>query len=271
MGVTPQAIIGAAAINSATSGGTSSGGSQNTSVGDNASWSQTYGTAASNMSAQQANSANNAAMAAWQQMAQFNAAEAQKSREWQERMANTVYQRTVKDMIKAGINPVLAAGMGLGTASAGSGATATAGNPTTFMPNTFADSQSASVGHQESQGSSWQQSVNGLAYLADAISGAIQHITSGIDINVALNGLKDVLDTDLDVDKNGKTDFDDIEESAVRAVENVFGWSKDGAGTTFRDIFGTKYSPRRQSMENQFQNNNPSLYKSPGRINESGW
>lgn len=268
-GLGTAGILGAAAINSATSGGTSSGGSKNTSVGDNASWSQTYGTAASNLSSQQANSANNAAMAAWQQMANFNAAEAQKSREWQERMANTVYQRTVKDMIKAGINPVLAAGMGLGTASAGSGATATAGNPTTFMPNTFADSQSASVGHQESQGSSWQQSVNGLAYLADAISGAIQHITSGIDINVALNGLKDVLETDTD--SNGKVDFDDVEESTIRAVENVFGWGEGGPGTTFRDIFGTKHSPKRQSMENQLQTNNPALYKSPGRINESGW
>lgn len=268
-GLGTAGILGAAAINSATSGGTSSGGSQNTSVGDNASWSQTYGTEASKLSSQQANSANTAAMAAWQQMAQFNSAEAEKSREWQEKMANTVYQRTVKDMIKAGINPILAAGMGLGTGSVGSGATASAGNPTTFMPNTFADSQSASVGHQESQGSSWQKSVSGLAYLADAISGAIEHITSGININVALNGLKDVLQTDVDGD--GKTDFDDIEEGALKAVENVFGWGENGPGTTFRDIFGTKYSPKRQAMEKQFQYNDPSLYKSPGRINESTW
>lgn len=269
MGVTPQAIIGAAAINSATSGGTSSGGSQNTSVGDNASWSQTYGTAASNMSAQQANSANNAAMAAWQQMTNFNAAEAQKTREWQEKMANTVYQRTVKDMIKAGINPVLAAGMGLGTASAGSGATATAGNPTTFMPNTFADSQSASVGHQESQGTSWQQSVNGLAYLADAISGAIQHITSGIDINVALNGLKTVLNDDIDGD--GKVSVNDVEESSIRALENVFGWT-DKQGTTFRNIFNTGYSPKYNAQKEVYQRDfTAGGYKSPQRINESNW
>lgn len=54
----------------------------------------------------------------------YNSAQARQQRDWQERMRATAYQATVKDMIAAGINPILAAQ--LGATSAGSGATASA-------------------------------------------------------------------------------------------------------------------------------------------------
>lgn len=53
----------------------------------------------------------------------FNAAEAQKNRDWQEMMANTAHQREVKDLMAAGLNPVLSAMNGNGAAVT-SGATA---------------------------------------------------------------------------------------------------------------------------------------------------
>ncbi len=58
-------------------------------------------------------------------MQSYNSAQAREQRDWQERMRATAYQETVKDMIAAGLNPILAAQ--LGATSAGSGATATSG------------------------------------------------------------------------------------------------------------------------------------------------
>ena len=48
----------------------------------------------------------------------FNSSEAAKAREWSERMANTAHQREVQDLIKAGLNPILAANNGAVTPSA---------------------------------------------------------------------------------------------------------------------------------------------------------
>ena len=54
---------------------------------------------------------------------QFNADEAAKNRQWQKMMSNTAHQREVKDLMAAGLNPVLSAMNGNG-AAVGSGATA---------------------------------------------------------------------------------------------------------------------------------------------------
>lgn len=42
----------------------------------------------------------------------FNAEQAEINRQWQERLANTSYQRAMEDMRQAGINPMFAIGQG---------------------------------------------------------------------------------------------------------------------------------------------------------------
>lgn len=54
---------------------------------------------------------------------QFNAEQAQKQMDFQERMSNTAHQREVKDLVAAGLNPILSANGGASTPS-GSSATA---------------------------------------------------------------------------------------------------------------------------------------------------
>ena len=54
----------------------------------------------------------------------FNAKQAEIQRDWEERMANTSYQRTVADMEKAGLNPAVMMAGNQGVSSFGSGASA---------------------------------------------------------------------------------------------------------------------------------------------------
>lgn len=67
----------------------------------------------------------------------FQSHEAQKNREFQRTMSNTAHQRQMKDLVKAGLNPILAAtgGASSPSGSQGSGAQATA--ETARMENTM--------------------------------------------------------------------------------------------------------------------------------------
>lgn len=176
--------------------GTSSSGSQQSASSVSDSWSNTAGAAASAWSAQQAEAAHQRQLELLEKTQEYNSKEAQKTRDWQTEMANTIYTRSVKNMIEAGINPVLAAGMGLSGAGVSSGATANVGTPSTFMGQSIAEQNSSAHSESESQGSGWSKSESGiitaLTGIGQLANSLIAALGSAHAIEVNINGLNDL-------------------------------------------------------------------------------
>lgn len=111
----------------------------------------------------------------------YNRAEAQAQREWSEKMASTAYQRTMEDMKKAGLNPILAASRGATQVGSGSAASTNNGNFTPFTAASVPSAHSASAQTMYDYGNNTMQFLNNaMATINTAKQFGYNNMASGL-------------------------------------------------------------------------------------------
>lgn len=201
------------------------------------SWSKTYGSEATAKSYAEAIRAHERQQDFFDQAMAYNSIEAYAQRAFNEMMGSTIYTRSVKNMMEAGINPILAANMGLSGASVNSGAAASIATPSTFMGQTFADQASAShseshasgssesSSHSSSNGSGWNNSesglATGLAQLGSAVQNGLQALSSAKLFDITIGGKESTV---------GKV-VNDVKEGVKSTIDKAKDYIKNRPGT----------------------------------------
>nr|DAQ35350.1 MAG TPA: minor capsid protein [Microviridae sp.] len=158
----------------------------------------------------------------------YNSAEAQKNRDWQEMMSNTAYQRAMADMKAAGLNPILAAN--IGGASSPAGAVGSISGASMGLQGASAASISAlgngvlGSNYSMSQNESWNQSQ-----WYNISEGFSNMISTGSSTPTKLKGVvDDVIDAAGRNAKSESAQQEEIKKAAGKSTE-----AKETAGARF--------------------------------------
>lgn len=231
----------------------------------------------------QANSAFNANQAKLQRdwteqmtakQMQFNSAEAAKNRQWQEMMSNTAHQREVRDLMAAGLNPVLSAMNGNG-AAVGSGATASAslGSGSKADADTSTSGAIANLLGSILSAQTALQSANINARTQEAVADkytAMEHIVAQI---AAAAGIQQA-----GIHAGATRDAAAMSSSATRyaagqaALASMFGSSVNSAATRYsadQHLSGTKYGADKSYDASKYGSDkswNASMWATGGRF-----
>lgn len=165
----------------------------------------------------------------------FNAAEAEKNRQWQQQMSDTSYQRQVKDLAAAGLNPMLGymKGSGASTPSGGqaSGVTFTAQNKLGSAVQAYNESRgvSAKSTHDLSSAAQADAQVKQVEATTDKIREEIKNLPKeGNRLDEEVNRLKKAAET---LYQQGNLYFQQQGESAAKRDfyrESIKVLEKDG-------------------------------------------
>lgn len=159
----------------------------------------------------------------------YNSAEAQKNRNWQEMMSNTAYQRAMADMKAAGLNPILAAN--LGGASTPGGAVGTISGASMGLQGASAASISAlgngvlGSNYNMSQNESWN-----MSQWQQISEGFSNMISTGSSTPTKLKGVvNDVIDSATKGAQGAGRQKKGVEKAAERSTSTAGARFGEGA------------------------------------------